>query len=38
MTVHDPFDALDFDHGAVPLPAPTLDLPAWLPARNSIYE
>jgi len=35
---NDPFDALGFDHGAVPLPAPALDLPAWLPARDSTYE
>jgi len=35
---NDPFDNLDFEHGAVPLPAPKLDLPAWLADRDSIYQ
>jgi hypothetical protein len=34
----DPFDQLDFEHGAVPLPAPKLDLPSWLGERDSIYQ
>jgi hypothetical protein len=37
--VHEhPFDELEFAHGAVPLPAPRLDLPAWLEDRDSIYD
>jgi hypothetical protein len=35
---NDPFGTLDFEHGAVPLPAPRLDLPAWLADRESIYQ
>jgi hypothetical protein len=35
---NDPFAQLDFEHGAVPLPAPKLSLPAWLGDRESIYE
>lgn len=35
---NDPFDHLDFEHGAVPLPAPKLDLPSWLADRDSIYQ
>ncbi len=34
----DPFDNLDFEHGAVPLPAPKLDLPSWLVEKDSIYQ
>lgn len=35
---NDPFDQLDFEHGAVPLPAPRLELPSWLADRDPIYE
>ncbi len=35
---NDPFDNLDFEHGAVPLPAPKLDLPSWLADQDSIYQ
>jgi hypothetical protein len=34
----DPFDALEIEHGVTPLPAPQMDLPAWMGARRSLYE
>jgi hypothetical protein len=37
--VHDdPFGALDVDRGVTPLPAPPLDLPAWMGERRPIYS
>jgi len=35
---NDPYDNLEFEHGAVPLPAPKLELPSWLSDRDSIYQ
>jgi hypothetical protein len=32
------FDALDIEHGAKPLPIPSLDLPVWMGDKLSIYK